>query len=90
MKLKYDQLLSNFAFKCAVRQYSARFQALGQRHPAQACFIRCDADCVKWAHERRLEEGGEEAEEAGDEDSVSEAEASLSPLTRSAVISTYA
>jgi SWI/SNF-related matrix-associated actin-dependent regulator of chromatin subfamily A member 5 len=41
-----------------------RFQALGQRHPAQACFIRCDQDCVKWARERRLEEGGDEAEEA--------------------------
>jgi SWI/SNF-related matrix-associated actin-dependent regulator of chromatin subfamily A member 5 len=41
-----------------------RFQALGQRHPAQACFIRCDADCVKWAKEKRLEEGGDEAEEA--------------------------
>ena len=40
-----------------------RFQALGQRHPAQACFIRCDQDCIKWAHERRLEEGGDEAEE---------------------------
>ena len=25
-----------------------RFQALGQKHPAQACFIRCDADCIKW------------------------------------------
>ena len=41
-----------------------RFQALGQRHPAQACFIRCDADCIKWAKEKRLEEGGDEAEEA--------------------------
>jgi hypothetical protein len=41
-----------------------RFQALGQRHPAQACFIRCSEECVKWAKERRLEEGGEEAEEA--------------------------
>ena len=39
-----------------------RFQALGQRHPAQACFIRCDAECVKWAKERRLEDGGDEAE----------------------------
>ena len=42
-----------------------RFQALGQRHPAQACFIRCDQDCVKWAQERRLEEGEDEAKEAG-------------------------
>ena len=41
-----------------------RFQALGQKHPAQACFIRCDADCRKWAQEKRLEEGGDEAEEA--------------------------
>ena len=41
-----------------------RFQALGQRHPAQACFIRCDAECAKWAREKRLEEGGDEAEEA--------------------------
>ena len=40
-----------------------RFQALGQKHPAQACFIRCDADCVKWAKEKRLEEGGDEAED---------------------------
>ena len=41
-----------------------RFQALGQRHPAQACFIRCSEECIQWAKERRLEEGGEEAEEA--------------------------
>ena len=41
-----------------------RFQALGQKHPAQACFIRCDEDCRKWAREKRLEEGGDEAEEA--------------------------
>ena len=41
-----------------------RFQALGQRHPAQACFIRCDVECIKWAAEKRLEEGGDEAEEA--------------------------
>ena len=40
-----------------------RFQALGQRHPAQACFIRCDAECVKWAKEKRLEAGGEEGDE---------------------------
>ena len=38
-----------------------RFQALGQKHPAQACFIRCDADCIKWA----AEDGGEQVEEAG-------------------------
>ena len=24
------------------------FQALGQRHPNQACFVLCDDDCRKW------------------------------------------
>ena len=28
-----------------------RFQSLGQIHPAQACFIRCDADCQKFGEE---------------------------------------
>lgn len=26
-----------------------RFQALGQRHPSQACFILCSQSCVEWA-----------------------------------------
>ena len=47
---------------CRDHRQCKRFQALGQRHPAQACFIRCDADCIKWAKEKRLEEGGDEAE----------------------------
>ena len=26
-----------------------RFEALGQRHPQQACFVLCSPDCVTWA-----------------------------------------
>ncbi|KAJ8598993.1 hypothetical protein CTAYLR_009472, partial [Chrysophaeum taylorii] len=30
---------------------SRRFQDLGQRHPGQACFVLCAAECAKWAIE---------------------------------------
>ena len=40
-----------------------RFEALGQIHPAQACFIRCDADCQKFGEEheevKKYDAGGE-------------------------------
>jgi hypothetical protein len=41
-----------------------RFEALGQIHPAQACFIRCDADCQKFGEEheeiKKYNAGGDE------------------------------
>ena len=28
-----------------------RFVECGQRHPDQACFVLCDAECVAWAQD---------------------------------------
>ena len=42
-----------------------RFEALGQIHPAQACFIRCDADCQKFAKEHEEMKGLDKADENG-------------------------
>ena len=34
--------------------HCARFEALGAKHPKQACYIFCSQDCVKYAEQQGL------------------------------------
>lgn len=52
---------------------NARFLALGQRHPSQACFVLCSDECVQYAKTpdvKQLENGAAQASIAGAADGI--------------------